>query len=398
VIKPYPESKPIFTLILGFILMIGCNASSGERVRLTPTPLPPKIEVILTGLDNPRGVVVGPAGELFVAEAGTGYDAVDPTRLTGKFTKFTDLNGDRDFDDEAEIEPWFSQMPTYNALQFFGTGRDEVNGPGDVLLHQDGRLFLTLDGGFEDLALFEISPEGVKGRSLAGRSNMNSIAFALDQERIYAVESTLNQLIEVTLAGELREIVVFPLLDSGQQAVPAGLTVDFRTNEILVALFSGAVVGDQTEEVIPFVAGDSKIVRVDPESGQMTEEITGLTTAVDVAMDEAGNIIVVELASGYADTLPRLFDLFDADAPPLHGGYLRYSGRVTLYPAASGLPRVLAEGLDEPTNVTIGPDGALYVSTGQGTPGRPIPGPNGPTQIVGQIIRITYEVFANDEQ
>jgi DNA-binding beta-propeller fold protein YncE len=389
VINPYPESKPIFILILSFILMVGCDVSSGERVRLTPTPLPPKIEVILTGLDNPRGVVVGPAGELFVAEAGTGYDAVDPTRLTGKFTKFTDLNDDRDFDDEAEIEPWFWQMPTYNALQFFGTGRDEVNGPGDVLLHHDGRLFLTLDGGFEDLALFEISPEGVKGRSLAGRSNMNSIAFDLDQQRIYVGESTLNQLIEVTLAGELREIVVFPLLDSGQQAVPAGLAVDPQTGEVLVALFSGVAASDETGKFIPFVSGEAKVVRVNPQTGRITDEITGLTTAVDVAMDEAGNVFVVELASTFADALPRMFDLFDPDAPPLHGGYLRHSGRVTLYPADGGPPRVLAEGLDTPTNITIGPEGDLYVSTGQGTPGRPIPGPDGPTKIVGEIVRIT---------
>ena len=41
------------------------------------------------------------------------------------------------------------------------------------------------------------------------------------------------------------------------------------------------------------------------------------------------------------------------------------------------------------TNVTVAPDGALYVSTGQGTPGRPIPGPQGRTEIVGEVLRIT---------
>ena len=49
--------------------MAGC-ASTGTRIRLTPTPNPSALEVILTGLDNPRGVVIGPAGELFIAEAG----------------------------------------------------------------------------------------------------------------------------------------------------------------------------------------------------------------------------------------------------------------------------------------------------------------------------------------
>jgi hypothetical protein len=119
---------------------------------------------------------------------------------------------------------------------------------------------------------------------------------------------------------------------------------------------------------------------------------------VDVAIDESGNIYVVEMTSGYADLLPVTFDLFDPDAPPLHGGYKRYSGRVTLYPADGGPPRVLADGLDTPSNITLAPDGALFVSTGQGTPGRPIPGPDGPTTIVGEIVRITNFLSETEHQ
>ncbi|RME49810.1 MAG: hypothetical protein D6796_04325, partial [Caldilineae bacterium] len=78
----------------------------------------------------------------------------------------------------------------------------------------------------------------------------------------------------------------------------------------------------------------------------------------------------------------------DPDAPPLHGGYRRFSGRVTRYPADGSPPQTLAEGLDMPTNITIGPDGGLYVSVGEGTPGRPIPGPDGITRITGQVIRL----------
>jgi DNA-binding beta-propeller fold protein YncE len=347
------------------------------------------VEVILTGLDNPRGVVIGPTGEFFVAEAGTGYAAVDPVQMTGKLTKFIDHNGDGNFDDEGEGERWFSHFPTYNAQHFTNSVRDEVGGPSDLLLHRDGRLFLSVDGGFDQQALFEISPAGRVGRNLADRSNMNSIAFSPNQERIYVVESFFNQLVEVTLDGELHEIVVFPPLDSGQQAVPAGLAVDPQTGEVLVALFSGAIVDDETGDVILFIAGDAKVVRVNPETGHFKDEITGLTTAVDVAVDDAGNIFVVEMTSDFVDPFPSKFDFFDPNAPPIHGGYRRFSGRITLYPADGGPSHVLAEGLDTPTNVTIGPDGALYISSGQGTPSRPIPGPDGPTKIVGKIMRIT---------
>ena len=49
---------------------------------------------------------------------------------------------------------------------------------------------------------------------------------------------------------------------------------------------------------------------------------------------------------------------------------------------------MLADGLDAPTNLTLA-GSWLYVSTGQGTPGRPIPGPDGETaRIRGQIWRV----------
>jgi hypothetical protein len=186
-------------------------------------------------------------------------------------------------------------------------------------------------------------------------------------------------------------------LDSGQQAVPAGLALDPQTGEVLVALFSGAVVDDETGDIILFVPGDAKVVRVNPETSQFTDEITGLTTAVDVAVDGAGNVFVVEMASAFVDPFPNGFDFFDPNATPLHGGYQRYSGRVTLYPTDGGPPRVLADGLDTPSNITVGPDGALYISTGQGTPGRPIPGPDGPTTIVGEIVRISNYLSEADD-
>lgn len=371
---------------------MGCSPSRPPAC--SNTEISPVVEIILTGLENPRGVAVSLTGELYVAEAGTGLYLLDPRKWDGKLTKFTDLNGDGDFEDEAEADRWFSHFTTYNGFSAYGTGRDEVSGPSDLLLHSDGRLFLSVDDGglSNSLALHEISPDGRIGLTLADRNNMNGIAFDRDQQKIFAVESGLNRLVEISFTGESRDIVAFPLLASGQQAVPAGLAVDPQTGDLLVALFSGYEFDEQAssiDDITSFVEGDARIVRVDPDTGDTTDEIIGLTTAVDVAIDEAGNIYVVELTTTPTELLPTQFDLYDPQAPPVHGGYLRFSGRVTLYPADGCPPRVLADGLDAPTNITIAHDGALYISVGQGTPGRPIPGPNGITKIRGEILRIT---------
>jgi len=345
--------------------------------------------VVLTGLRNPRGVALVADGGVLVAEAGLGDDAVDVTRRTGRLTAFIDRNGDGDFADPGETEPWFEHLASYNAMNVYATGRDEVSGPSDVTVHGDGRVFLSVDGGFDEFALWEISPGGSIGRNLSGRSNMTGIGLALDERSIFATESTLNQLIEVSLeGGDRREIVEFSTLRSGQQAVPAGLAVDPRNGDILVALFSGVAQADDGS-FIPFVPGDAKVVRVDPLTGRVADEIIGLTTAVDVTIDSLGNVFVVEMASDYAELFDRGVDLDDPDLNPRHGGYLRFSGTITVHPADGSRPRVLAAGLDAPTNITLAEDGALYVSTGQGTPGRPIPGPDGPTMIVGQVLRIT---------
>jgi hypothetical protein len=345
--------------------------------------------VILTGLENPRGVGLDAEGGLLVAEAGLGDDAADIRQRTGRLTRFVDGNGDGDYADPGEAEPWFEHLPSYNAMNVYATGRDEVSGPSDVAVHGDGRVFLSVDGGFDEFSLWEISPSGSIGRNLSSRSNMTGIGLGLDQDTIFATESTFNQVIEVMLkTADRRDIVAFSPLASGQQAVPAGLAIDPRNGEILVALFSGVAQADDGS-FIPFVPGDAKVVRVDPLSGRVVDEVTGLTTAVDVAIDKLGNIFVVEMATDHAELFLNGADLTDSDAIPQHGGYLRFSGRVTLYPADGKPPSVLVEGLDAPTNITVGDDGAVYVSTGQGTPGRPIPGPNGPTVIVGEVIRIT---------
>lgn len=355
---------------------------------------------VATGLENPRGVTMLADGRLIVVEAGNGIETTDASLETGRVSIFEDVNDDGDYDDVGEIVPVVPQIPSYNTLTEFGTGHDEVGGAGDIVSLGDGRVFFTRDDPSEGYAA-DGSPTGINvvelnlatglGRNLIVRNaTMNALAYDPRAEVFYVAESGANRLTAVTSDGTIRSVAEFLPLEQGQQAVPAGLALDPATGDVLVALFSGQI-GDYFGSVLSFWPGAAKIVRVDPTTGRQVDAIVGLTTAVDVAVDDVGNVFVVELTSVWPSArMSRDFDLFDPDAPPDPGGYARFAGSVTLYPADSGAPVVLANGLDLPTNITHN-DGALYVSAGQGTPGRTVIGPNGLTPIVGELHRIVVE-------
>jgi hypothetical protein len=343
---------------------------------------------IATGLQNPRGIAVLPDGRLLVGEAGTGFTSDNPAEYTGRLSLFTDQNNDGDYDDPGEITPVLEHLPTYNIMTQFNPGRDEVLGVGDVLALDDGRVFFTLDDHFEKISIATLNTSLQRHNDLVvGRGSMNSIAYDSHAGSIYVAESSNDTVSVVSLDGTVRALVRFGLLAHKQQSVPAGVAVDPRNGDVLVALFSGQL-WDYYGSILSYMPGDAKIVRVNPASGTRSDVITGLTTAVDVAVDDAGNIYVVEMATEWpTPLLTRAFDLYDPNAPPDAGGYPRFSGRVTQYSNDGRLRSILADNLDAPTNVTYD-HGALYISAGQGTPGRPIWVRGAATRIAGEIYRI----------
>jgi hypothetical protein len=171
----------------------------------------------------------------------------------------------------------------------------------------------------------ELSPDWENVRTLVVRgATVNGLAYAANVGQVYLAESGANDLSLITLDGATRNIANLPFLDHFQQPVPAGVAVDPQTGELLVALFSGRV-RDYYGVTLAYMPGDSQIVRVNPETGEQTIVIEGLTTAVDVATDEMDNIFVVELTTGWPTaTMPRDYELFNPDAPPDPGGYPRF--------------------------------------------------------------------------
>lgn len=361
---------------------------------VTTSAQAPAIQRIATDLQNPRGIAVLPDGSLLVAQTGTGVTSDDPADYTGKLSLLTDSNGDGDFEDSGEVTDVIDHLPGYNILTQFNPGRDEVVGIADVLVLDDGTIYFTLDDYFETLSVVEVSPDfEVRGNLVERASTLNSIVFDPDRDVLYIAESSSNALSVATRSGEAEFVTAFDLLAHNQQAVPSGLALDPTTGDVLVALFSGQL-WDYYDSTLSFMPGDAKIVRVNPVTGDVTDEIVNLTTAVDVAVDEYGNVFVVELTTEWATPLLTYdFDLYSPDSPPDPGGYARFTGRVTMFPADNGTAIVLADTLDTPTNITYH-DGLLYVSTGMGTPGRAIWGRSGRTTIIGEIYTITVPDYS----
>ncbi len=378
------------------LLLLACLFLSPARASTNAQP--PTLTPIATHLNNPRGVAVLPDGRLLVAEAGIGDDEPGEAVGSGQLSVFEDKNGDGDYDDAGERAPLLMQIASYNTLDLIRTGHDEVFGLSDIVVLKDGRVFFTKDdpyaersrnrgeeGFYGDTGIFRLSDDWSDYSLFIKRSaTLNALVYDPAREMFYVTESGYNRLMSVNMDGEPEIAAEFPPLAHGQQAVPSGIALDTQTGDVLVALFSGFY-HDHYGVSISYLPGDAKIVRVNPATGTVTDEITGLTTAIDVATDSAGNIFVAELTTTWPLAfMPYDFDLFAPDAPPDPGGYARYSGRVTLYPADGSTPVVLADALDTPTNLTYA-DGKLYVSTGLGTPGRMVWTPEGVQPITGTL-------------
>ena len=100
-------------------------------------------------------------------------------------------------------------------------------------------------------------------------------------------------------------------------------------------------------------------MKVDPQ-GNATVVYSGFTDVLGIAMKK-DKIYLVETSTGNMGPMPKTGDVIEIDN-------------------MTGEQTVVASGLFFPTGVTIGPDGALYVSNvGFG------PSPNG----LGQILKIT---------
>ena len=342
----------IRSLLVALALMLmGASAASAATTR-----------VVMSGLDNPRGLAIGPLGSLYVAEAGRGGAGpcfTPPIRggvmcygATGAISRLW-------FGKQTRIA---SGLPSYaNAATGEAAGpHDLVLGPGDlrfsvgwageglprsvlpVVGEQFGHLYrFPLFGGpisIADLTAYEFqaNPDG-------GLRDSNPYGLLGESGSTLVVDAGGNSLLRAYDNGDVSTLATFPSRTSGRptDSVPTAVAAwprsdgndskgDTRPRTYYVSELTG----------VPFAAGAANIYRVVPGQAP-TVAYSGFTTVIDLAFGPDGSLYVLEHSTG-----PVFF--------AMPGRLLRI--------APDGTRSTVISGLTRPGSVAVAPNGTIYVS------------------------------------
>jgi hypothetical protein len=311
--------------------------------------------VFASGLTNPRGLAFGPDGALYAAEGGTGGgqstvgtcdQVVAPIGpysggLTAKIERFT-LDGARST--VAQGLPSSSVNPSFGALS---------SGVADVAF-LDGRLYALIAGGgcshglvdhpnailrinadgtttqIADLSAFVLSHPVAHPEPDDFEPDGTWYSMAVSGGAFYAVEPNHGEVDRITPDGAITRVI--------DVSAKLGHVVPTAIDAWNGRFFLGNL------GTFPIAPGSEKLWKL-TAGGRLQVVATGLSTVLSVVVDRHGRIYVLE-----SMTMPG----FPGPDQLGSGSVLRVKPDGTTVPVATGL--------SFPTDLALGPDGALFVS------------------------------------
>jgi hypothetical protein len=326
------------------------------------------VSVVMSGLDNPRGMDFGPQGALYVAEAGRGGGPDAPSFVLRGTPLFYGETGAISRLWKGEQQRVASGLPSIAQVN-----GNEGAGPSDISFNGVGNAYVTVGFGADPnlranlgragagfAQLIRLKPNGNWGQvadlgtyertaNPDGRQ-VDSNPFAVLASpggEVVAVDSGANSLLRVDNQGGVSTIAVLPTLPPSQafsgDPVPTGFTAG-PDGAYYVGILSGA----------PFRDGVASVYRIVPGEAP-TVFRSGFKTIIDVDFDGDSNLYVLQHSSGPAGL-----------AGP--GSLVRV--------APDGSRSTVVDNLTAPTSTAVAPDGTIYVTNFGTTAGQ------------GQVLRV----------
>ncbi|MEO7965942.1 MAG: ScyD/ScyE family protein [Gemmatimonadaceae bacterium] len=376
--RPLQAFRSIGRLILPMTLAAACadgtatsplvpaRASSATTPSTTAT-----VSVVMSGLDNPRGLGFAPNGALYVTEAGN-------TTVNGAC--LTTPRGEICFSGTGAVTRlWKGQQSRVisglPSAVFPATS--EVTGPQDIGFRGAARAFVTIGWGGDPRGRSALGPNGLKlgnlfSFDLSGHSNYvadigafevannpaggpidsNPFGLLTEPTEQFVTDAGGNALLRVS-DGAVSTVATF-----GPIPVPAGpFNPPFTQSDPVPTRVSRGPDGALYVSVltgVPFLPGAASIYRVVPGQAP-TVFAGGFTTITDHAWDRGGSLYVLQFAS-----------------QPFLGG----PGSVVRVDP-NGTRTVIIATLTNPTGIAIGHDGGIFVAN------------KGTQAGTGEVLRIT---------
>jgi sugar lactone lactonase YvrE len=195
----------------------------------------------------------------------------------------------------------------------------------------------------------------------------NAVDVLADRGRLIVADAGGNSLLKVRRSGSIEALSVFPNrpvpnpLEPGEipmQAVPTGV-VKGPDGDLFMSQLTG----------FPFPVGAANVYRVDPKTGEAVVFASGFTNIMDLAFDEDGTLWVLEIDH---DSL-----LGPTEEDPLNST----DGAIYAVDEDGTSEQLELEPgtLTHPGGITVGKDGALYVTNKADMAG------------VGEVLRIEVD-------